>query len=351
LSTNPIYIPIFGKDFYIDPPASFSIFGFSIHFYAIFIMLGFILAGIYMYVRRDAFGLTMDNVLDIIIRAVVFGIIGARIYYIIFNPSLYFGEGNWGNIIQLRSGGLAIYGGIIGAALSIIVYAYRKKLSIGRILDASAFGLFIGQIVGRWGNFINREAYGIETDLPWRMGIMTRQGIQYVHPIFLYESLWNVLGFIFLHVYSKKRKSGFPGQLVLIYFAWYGFGRFFIEGIRGPDALLIHDTDVPVSQVLAAVSCIIALGLLIFYQLKYRSPDLNVENLILEHSGPDYEQPPCDTETYDFKLIKRLRAINIAKGRRVAKEKQIEDTKNALKTKRIAEIKRNKRAVGKMNII
>ena len=284
---SAIRLPIFGEGFAIDPPSLFTIFGFTIHIYAICVMLGYILAGLYIYKRRDMLGLTADNVLDLVIRAVIFGIIGARAYYVIFNPSHYFGAGNWANIIRIRSGGLAIYGGIIGSGLSFLVYSIRKKIPIGKPLDAAAFGLFIGQIVGRWGNFFNREAYGVVTELPWRMGIMTRQGAQYVHPIFLYEALWNLVGLAILHVYSKKRKSDYPGQYFLMYVAWYGFGRFFIEGIRGPDALLIPGTEIRASQILAALSCIGAIALFVYFMHNKRSSNLSDESLVFKHGGSD----------------------------------------------------------------
>ena len=349
MNTSPIYIPIFGEAFYINPPASFSIFGLTIFYYAVFVMFGFILAGVYVYLRRDDFGLTADNVLDMLLRAVIVGIIGARIYYIIFNPDNYFGAENWLNIFRVRAGGLAIYGGIIGAATSIAIYAYRKKIPIGNVLDAAVFGLFIGQIVGRFGNFINREAYGIETDLPWRMGLMTPQGFQYVHPIFLYEALWNTIGLILLHIFSKKRKSGYPGQLCLMYFMWYGFGRFFIEGIRGPDTLMLHGTNIPVSQLLAAVSCIGAVGILVYFCcFKNRNPKPNDDELILPHSGSDCEDDsentdsPAKTNPIDEK---KLRAINIARGRRAANEKKLENLDNAVKNRKTCEKKRTARSI------
>ena len=302
---NPIALPIFGEGFTIDVPRHIPIFeGFNLYLYALCITLGFVLAALYVFKRRDIFGLSKDNVLDLVILAVPFGLIGARLYYVIFNPSQYFGAGNWQNIFMLREGGLAIYGGIIGAAIAFLVYSKIKKIRLTTLVDAAAFGLFIGQSIGRWGNFFNREAYGIPTDLPWRMGIMTSasEGYGYFHPIFLYESLWNVLGLVLLHIFSKKRKSGYPGQYFLIYVAWYGFGRFFIEGIRGPDVLLIHGTDIRVSQLIAALSCLAALTFLIIMHLKTRRPNLDVENLIMKNSSIDDDlevsggKDPIDTD-------------------------------------------------------
>ena len=194
--------------------------------------------------------------------AVPFGLIGARIYYIVFNASYYFGPGKWQNIIMLREGGLAVYGGIIGGAIAFIVYSRVKKIPIGKILDAGSFGLFIGQAIGRWGNFFNREAYGTETTAPWRMGLTTGAVTIYVHPTFLYESLWNIIGFILLHIFSKKRGRKYYGQYFLLYVAWYGLGRYMIEGLR-TDSLFISGTDIRVSQLLAAVSFAVAIVVMI----------------------------------------------------------------------------------------
>ena len=262
LTSTEISLPLFGENFAIDVPNYISIFGFNIYLYALCITAGFCLAALYVIKRRDTVGLTKDNILDLVIIAVPVGLIGARIYYIIFNPGTYFGEGNWGNILKLREGGLAVYGGIIASGFAFIIYSKIKKIKIGKLLDAAAFGLLIGQSVGRWGNFFNREAHGIETGLPWRMGLMEGGVIRFYHPAFLYESLWNAVGLVLLHIYSKKRKSGYPGQYFLMYLAWYGFGRFFIEGIR-TDSLYVYGTDIRVSQLIAALSFATAIALLV----------------------------------------------------------------------------------------
>jgi len=261
LNTVEISFPLFGENFVINPPRYFTVFGFDIYYYGIIMALGFTLAGIYMYKRCELFGLTRDNILDIVILAVPSGIIGARIYYIVFNSSEYFGAGKWHNIFMMRHGGLAVYGGIIGGALSYMIYGRRKKIPMGKLFDAGSFGLFIGQAVGRWGNFINREAYGGITNLPWRMGLMGPSGFVYVHPTFLYESLWNTIGLILMHIYSKKQKKKYDGKYFLLYVVWYGFGRYLIEAMR-TDSLYIAGTDIRVSQLLAAISCIAAAALL-----------------------------------------------------------------------------------------
>jgi len=190
----------------------------------------------------------------------------------IFNYDRFFAPGQWGNILRLRDGGLAVYGGIIASGLGFWVYSRVKKKPLGSLLDAAGFGLFIGQAVGRWGNFINREAYGVETDLPWKMGLTTARGTEYVHPAFLYESLWNVAGLLIMHIFSKKSKTKYPGQYFLFYVAWYGLGRFMIEGLR-TDSLLIPGTDNRASQWLAAISFIIAVGILIFNYFRKRNTE------------------------------------------------------------------------------
>jgi len=292
MQTAEISFPLFGEDFIINPPGSISIFGFDLYLYGFLIMLGFVLAGLYMYRRREAFNLTQENVLDLIILAVPCGIVGARIYYAIFNFSDYFGPGKWLNIFMLRQGGLAVYGGVIGGAIAFYIYSRRKKESVWKYCDAASFGLFIGQAVGRWGNFLNREAYGTVTDVPWRMGLKGNYGFTYVHPTFLYESLWNIVGFVIFHILSKKRPSKYYGQYFLYYIAWYGFGRYMIEGIR-TDSLFVYGTDIRISQLLAAVSFSAAVILLIRNHLRGNNTTAKT-NLPLPADGP-----PIDAATDD----------------------------------------------------
>ena len=253
METALISLPIFGENFTVDAPTYLTVFGFSIYIYGLIITAGFVAAAIYLYKRHKALGLTSDNVLDLVIMAVPFGIIGARLYYAIFNASHYFGAGNWTNIFKLREGGLAVYGGVIGGAIAFLIYGRIKKIKYGKLVDAAGFGLFLGQAIGRWGNFINREAFGTETTLPWRMGLTTNAGTVYVHPTFIYESLWNVAGLLILHFMSKKRPRKYYGQYFLFYVAWYGLGRFMIEGLR-TDSLYIGQSNIRASQLLAALS-------------------------------------------------------------------------------------------------
>lgn len=256
-----ISFPILGDGFVIDPPNYFTVFGRTIYWYGVIVTLGFILGALYVYSRRRDFGLTEDNVLDIFIVIIPCALVGARLYYVLFNPDQFFGPGKWLNIFKLREGGLAVYGGVILSFFGLLAYTRKKKLHLGRVLDVCALGLLIGQFIGRWGNFINREAYGYETTVPWRMGLTYGSTTIYVHPTFLYESLWNALGFVLLHFYSKKHRK-YDGQIALLYIAWYGFGRFFIEGLR-TDSLYIGRTGIRVSQLLAGVSCLVAVFFLV----------------------------------------------------------------------------------------
>ncbi len=201
-------------------------------------------------------GIKSDDMFDLAIYLIIFCMIGARLYYVLSKPGEY---RTFEDVIAIWNGGLAIYGGVIAGALTIFVYSRIKKLKCVKLLDVAAPGLIIGQAIGRWGNFFNAEAHGTVTDLPWRMGII-EDGIgsmQYYHPTFLYESLWNILGFALIMLIYKKKK--FDGQNVLTYLIWYGFGRFFIEGLR-TDSLYLFETmlgkTVRVSQLVAGV-CVI----------------------------------------------------------------------------------------------
>lgn len=248
---HAISFPALGLDFQINRVAA-NVFGKDIYWYGIIICIGFVLAALYVNARVKEFGCTSDNLMDCLIICVPVGIICARIYYVAFEWGYYSQHPN--EIIAVWNGGIAIYGAVIGVVIALYVYSRVKKLSFASLCDLAAFGLLIGQCIGRWGNFVNGEAHGGPTDLPWGMSI---DGAAAVHPTFLYESVWNLVGFIALHFYSKKRK--FPGEMALLYVAWYGLGRAWIEGLR-TDSLYIG--TMRVSQGLAAVSCIVAIALL-----------------------------------------------------------------------------------------
>ena len=248
---HTIGFPNLGLEFTLNRVAC-TVLGKDIYWYGIIICAGFILAELYVNSRTKDFGITSDNLTDCLIICVPLGIICARIYYVVFEWGYY--AQHPGEIIAIWKGGIAIYGGIIGTLIGLFVYSRVKKLSLASLCDLAAFGLLIGQCIGRWGNFVNGEAHGGPTTLPWGMTI---DGQSMVHPTFLYESLWNLAGFVLLHFYSKKRR--FKGEIALLYAAWYGAGRAWIEGLR-TDSLYIG--SVRVSQLLAIISCIAAVAVL-----------------------------------------------------------------------------------------
>ena len=248
---HTIGFPNLGLEFTLSRVAC-TVLGKDIYWYGIIICAGFILAALYVNSRTKDFGITSDNLTDCLIICVPLGIICARIYYVVFEWGYY--AQHPGEIIAIWKGGIAIYGGIIGTLIGLFVYSRVKKLSLASLCDLAAFGLLIGQCIGRWGNFVNGEAHGGPTTLPWGMTI---DGQSMVHPTFLYESLWNLAGFVLLHFYSKKRR--FKGEIALLYAAWYGAGRAWIEGLR-TDSLYIG--SVRVSQLLAIISCLAAVAVL-----------------------------------------------------------------------------------------
>ena len=248
---HTIGFPNLGLEFTLNRVAC-TVLGKDIYWYGIIICAGFILAALYVNSRTKDFGITSDNLTDCLIICVPLGIICARIYYVVFEWGYY--AQHPGEIIAIWKGGIAIYGGIIGTLIGLFVYSRVKKLSLASLCDLAAFGLLIGQCIGRWGNFVNGEAHGGPTTLPWGMTI---DGQSMVHPTFLYESLWNLAGFVLLHFYSKKRR--FKGEIALLYAAWYGAGRAWIEGLR-TDSLYIG--SVRVSQLLAIISCVAAIAVL-----------------------------------------------------------------------------------------
>lgn len=262
-----ISFPILGENFRLDFKPYIEIGNFQVHWYGIIIAAGFLLAVLYAMKRSKEFGLTEDNIIDMLICAVPLAIIGARTYYVIFSWESY--KDNFVDVFKIWEGGLAIYGGIIGAVIGLFVFSKWKKIRLGAIADVGGLGLLIGQAIGRWGNFVNREAYGVKTAVAWRMGLTNQYGTFYYHPCFLYESLWNIAGFVILHFYSKKRK--FDGEVFLLYLAWYGLGRAIIEGLR-TDSLYLFGSNLRVSQLVALLCVIAGLGAVLFVRLS-RNPE------------------------------------------------------------------------------
>ena len=264
----------------------------QIRWYGLIIAVGLMLAVIYSLRRSKQFGLTHDDILDGVLWIVPVAIICARLYYCIFSWEHYAADPI--SILHIWEGGLAIYGGVIGAAVGIVVYCKIKKISTLAVLDLVAIAFLIGQFIGRWGNFFNREAFGSEItgNFFMRMGLFNdyTQKFQYFHPTFLYESLWNLMGFVLLHFLSKKRK--YDGQMALSYVAWYGLGRTLIEGLR-TDSL--YWGPFRVSQLLAAVSCFAALGILAYRWLKPSTKPLFVD-VVAAQSQEESEDSDEDTQ-------------------------------------------------------
>ncbi len=265
-----VSFPKLGLAFNIDRVA-FSLFGLDIYWYAVLIMTGFILAVLYAWRSTKTFDVKIDPLIDIVLVGLFCGILGARIYYVIFRLKSY--NSLW-DMINIRDGGLAIYGGVILAFVSgLIMCKYVEKVEILPVFDIAAIGFLIGQGIGRWGNFMNQEAFGSQTNLPWGMysantyyynmvdGVSQKIGPTTVHPCFLYESLWCLTGFVLLHFISRKVYK-FKGQMFLSYLVWYGLGRAWIEGLR-TDSLWLVDDVVKVSQLLA-VLCVLAAGALLY---------------------------------------------------------------------------------------
>ena len=265
-----ISFPMFGN-FSIDPPYSFTVFGFEIYFYGVIIALGFILAALFCARQAEKFGITSDDLFDFVIWLIPTCIIGARLYYVLFKLDYFIA--NPSEIFRVRDGGLAIYGGIIAGVITGALICRHKKIPVMALGDLAAFGLLIGQAIGRWGNFMNREAFGGVTDVFCRMGL-TVPGSEtiYVHPTFLYESLWNFAGLIALYILLRRGKRQYDGQFFCLYIFWYGLGRSWVEGLR-TDSLYIGSTDIRVSQLLAIVSAVTAAVILIINARKKHSPE------------------------------------------------------------------------------
>ena len=270
-NTSPIAFPGLFGDWQFTASAKALDVGNGIYWYGIFIALGLLLGLLFCSRQAPKFGLTEDNVMDSVLWGMPIGILGARLYYIIFYLDLYKnddGSLNFGKMVRIWDGGLAIYGGVIAGFLTVYVLSRVKKFSYLAVMDDLVMGVLIGQILGRWGNFMNREAFGAVTTVPWRMRLWAVTGEFYdVHPTFLYESLWNLVGFLLIwRVLSKHRK--FDGQNFLCYFLWYGLGRVWIEGLREDSlylfGLTLFGAPVRVSQALSAVLVVVSAALLIY---------------------------------------------------------------------------------------
>lgn len=257
---NNISFPGLGLSFDVNRVA-FTIFGKEIYWYAICILSGYLLAMLFVCLTAKKRKVEPDNIIDICFWGLIFGLIGARIYYCIFDWKSI--GGFWG-IFKIWEGGIAIYGAIIGAVMSTYIYCKHHKLNTKNVFDVCVPGLLIGQIIGRWGNFFNAEVYGGETDNILRMSINNTQG---VHPLFLYEGIWNFIGLILILIFRDKKKA--DGQVFFFYIFWYSLGRLFLEGMRQSEYILYLIPNVlGISQLVGFLGIVLGIAGIIFLQRK-----------------------------------------------------------------------------------
>lgn len=275
-----ISFPGLGIEEFVVNPVAFTVpifGGLEVRWYGLIITCGIILAFLYAHLRSKQDGVSFDDLTDIALYTVIFAIIGARAYYVLTSLDKY---DSFLDMIAIWEGGLAIYGGLIVGTLTVFICCKIKKISFYKLGDAIVPGVMIGQLLGRWGNFFNGEAYGgiVAEDSPLyflRMGLSPhefyelRGQMAYVHPTFLYESLWNLLGFILINLIYKKKK--FDGQIILMYFTWYGFGRMLIEGLR-TDSLYVGVFRI--SQVVGFLCFVVGTVMLIYFLAKARRAEL-----------------------------------------------------------------------------
>ena len=263
LYISQISFPGLGIEPFSLNSVAFSIGNISIAFYGLIITFGIVLAALYVIWRAKHNGISADTILDMALVVVPLGVVGARLYYVLTSLDHFH---TLADVLDIRSGGLAIYGGIIGGAIAVIIMAKVKKINFFLLADMITPAVLIGQILGRWGNFFNAEAYGSATELPWRMGLLKGGEWIYVHPTFLYESLWNLLGLILINIFygfrADKTHKKYDGQIFLMVFAWYGLGRAFIEGLR-TDSLYVGPFRI--SQVLGILFFVVGAGLLVYH--------------------------------------------------------------------------------------
>ncbi len=313
---HTISFPGLGLTFTLNRVA-FTLLGRPVYWYGIIIASGLLLAVFLCGKWGKRFGITEDQITDMMICAVPVALVAIRAYYVIFNLGLYRradGSLDWGAILRYSDGGLAIYGAILSSLVVLLLFCHVKKISFLAFADLGVHGLFIGQLIGRWGNFMNVEAYGGPTTLPWRMcgesiarnmldqGYVDQAGYQAilsgnlgVHPTFLYESLWNLAGLFLVYHLGKKRR--FDGQCFLFYVFWYGLGRAWIEGLRTDSLYLYEGSTIRVSQLLAALSAVIALAatVCLWRRSKRHPAPLYVDRLARQAAQADAEVVKSDS--------------------------------------------------------
>ena len=261
-----VQFPKLGLDFDISPIA-FSIGSYHIYWYGIIIASGLLLAVGYAMKTAPRYNVNASKLINCVLVGIITGIIGARLYFCFFQWDYY--SKNPVEILHINNGGLAIYGGIIGSMIGGLIIVKIQKMKVMPVLDIAMISFLIGQGIGRWGNFMNQEAYGTHTDLPW--GMMSEgTNMVAVHPCFLYESIWCLLGFVLLHFYGKYKQK-YAGQIFYMYLVWYGFERMIVEGLRTDSLYLPFSPfgfDIRVSQLLSLLIFLVGIILLILNRKK-----------------------------------------------------------------------------------
>lgn len=324
MESNVVAFPKLGLEFTLNRTA-FRIGGLEVQWYGVIIALGFILALLYGLRKAKKLGLDADRVIDVAIGGMLGGIVGARLYYVAFSWEEF--SGDWTSIFRIWDGGLAIYGGLIGAVIVGSLIAKWRKVKLLPMFDLAGMGFLIGQAIGRWGNFFNVEAFGGNTNLPWGMTSpkieeyltfnqyrlqsigMVVEPTAPVHPTFLYESLWCLAGFLILHFYFKHRR--FDGELFLMYLGWYGLGRAFIEGLR-TDPLTVG--NIRISQLLAVLLVLASVIVWIVVRVKIHSSH-----------DPDYLPLYVNTQESKDMLAAAAERIRLSKMKKSERQKLEEE--------------------------
>lgn len=292
LSVNNIGFPGFGFEINVDPVA-IQLGSLSIYWYGIIIIAAIIAAYFYSIKEAKRVGFDTETISDVLLVALPVAIICARLYYVAFSWKSY--ASNPIDIFKVWEGGLAIYGGVIGAVVAVAVYCRVAKKSFWDLADIAMPSVLMAQAIGRWGNFVNCEAYGGETTLPWRMQIWeSANSMICVHPTFLYESLWNIIGFFVLFMIRKHKP--FKGFMLWGYMLWYGLGRFFIEGLRS-DSLMLGNARI--SQIVSLV-CVITAAIVIIVKWNKNNDNEDIDTIIKESLEENAVDQSVSDETADF---------------------------------------------------
>ena len=320
MTDSPIRFPgLFGDWAFTASSTAFHIGGKAIYWYGILIALGVLAALAFCMKQKERYGIKEDDLMDGVLWGVPLAIVGARLYYVLFYLDRFKkedGSFDWAESVAIWDGGLAIYGGVIAAVLVCLVLSKKRGFKLGALTDLVVMGLLIGQAVGRWGNFMNREAFGAETTLPWRMQLTTTAGtLVEVHPTFLYESLWNVVGLLLI-VFIVAKGRRFDGENTWFYFLWYGIGRFWIEGLRTDSLYLFNWTiggePIRVSQALSLVMVLVS-AFMLFYNIRLHphKPEELYVNIVAARNAaaaeaaiaPAAESPAQATPTEDAPAV------------------------------------------------